>query len=258
MKRILFFTLIILFDLGFAQVSTPYWGTSGITASGSYWLGTKNPYPLIFKVNNLEIARFSPGVSNSSGLRFAQLTNSTVSNSPLNVSPIGVDNNGEVIRISSLMASITSSLTITRLVTNTATAIPFNVDDNAAFGTVLHSTTVNNTRFTVTRNGKYVVFAQPQIERISNATAACIFWLRKNGTTAIANSAIRYQPGSNLNIAIPLFVTLDLMANDYIEIMCQTQDTNTYQLTNTAGSGSGSTQIPNTPAIIIDIKGFYN
>lgn len=193
----------------------------------------------------------------NSGIRFHRINNATASGSQSITSPIAIDNNGDIVRGSSLMASITSSLTINTLATATPTPVPFNVDDNVAYGTITHSTVTNNSRFTVTRTGKYVIFAQPQMERISNASAACVIWFRKNGTTAVANSSIRYQPGTNFNTVLPLSITLDLVANDYIELMIQTADPNTYQLTNTAGSGTGATEIPNTPACIIDIKGYY-
>lgn len=221
-----------------------------IAKSGNVGIGTRTP--------NVKL-EVTSGVAGNSGIRATDMSSTSASSSQATSSPIGVDTSGNVVRVSSLQASITSSLTTSTLVTSTPTPIAFNVDDNTAFGTITHSTTTNNSRFTVTKAGKYVVFAQPQIQRISTATADCVVWLRKNGTTAISNSAIRYNPNNNnVNIVLPLSVTLDLNANDFIEVMCQTNDNNTYQMTNTAGSGTGATEIPNTPACIIDIKGYFN
>lgn len=56
MKKILIILLLIPLLVS-SQISTPNWSTQGITANSSHWFGTRNNFPLIFKVNNTEIFR---------------------------------------------------------------------------------------------------------------------------------------------------------------------------------------------------------
>ena len=137
--------------------------------------------------------------------------------------------------------------------TTTPTAIPFAVNDTQ-FGSVSHSTTTNNTRFTVTKDGDYIVIIQPQISHLTTGTGTCTFWLRKNGTTPIQNSGAIYQNGALAGTDVLVIeAVIPLATNDYIEVMAVASANSEHSITFTAGSGTGATAIPNIPSIIATI-----
>lgn len=151
-----------------------------------------------------------------------------------------------------IKAHAKSSLLVTTAITITATAIPFGVNDLVE-GTVTHSTVTNTSRFTITEAGTYAFTFQPQITSLSGTTDSCTFWLSKNGTTAINNSAFRFlNPlnGHSFTQSISIIETLN--TNDYIELMCVASANSKYELTFT----SASSPVPNIPACSMVVKGW--
>lgn len=137
--------------------------------------------------------------------------------------------------------------------TTTPTAIPFAVNDTQ-FGNINHSTSTNTTRFNVIADGDYIFIIQPQISHITTGIGNCTFWLRKNGTTPIANSGAVYQMGGIIGTdVLVITAVIPLLANDYIEVMAVASANSEHQITYTAGSGSGVTAVPNIPSIITTV-----
>lgn len=142
-------------------------------------------------------------------------------------------------------------------ITTAVQAVPFNTNDIDSGTSISHSTTVNNSRFTINDAGTYEFIFQPQVASLGNNTSNVYFWMRKNGTTAIANSGISYKvnhTGSS-SVIVGAIIT-SLVANDYIEIMAQAGVNGEYLLDYIAGSGSGSTERPSVPSCIVSIKGW--
>lgn len=145
-----------------------------------------------------------------------------------------------------------ASLLVTTAITTTATAVPFGVNDLVE-GTITHSTVTNTTRFTVTEAGTYEFAFQPQITSLSGTTDSCTFWLRKNGSTAVDNSAFRFlNPATGHSFFENASVIENLAVNDYIELMCVASANGKYQLAFT----TASSPVPNIPACIATIKGW--
>ena len=142
------------------------------------------------------------------------------------------------------------SQSATVALTTTPTAIPFSTND-LQLGNISHSTSTNTTRFTALIAGIYEFTVQPQASHLTTGTGDCTFWLRLNGTTPVANSAARFRENGALGSTVLTIVAPVTMAiNDYIEIMGVASAASEYELTFTAGSGSGATAIPATPSIL--------
>lgn len=137
--------------------------------------------------------------------------------------------------------------------TTTPTAVPFTSNDAQAGG-ISHSTTTNTTRFVAGAAGVYNFVVQPQVSHLTTGTGDSTFWLRLNGTTPVANSAAKYRENGALGSAVMLIVApITMAAADYIEVMAVASVVSEYELTYTAGSGTGATAIPNTPSIICTV-----
>ena len=142
-------------------------------------------------------------------------------------------------------------------ITTTATAVPFNTNDFDSGGSIDHDTVTNNTRFTVNQSGTYEFIFQPQVASLSNNTGNVYFWVRRNGTTPIANSAVTYKVNhtATTNI-VTVGIVLPLLANEYVELIAQASVNGEYVLDYIAGSGSGATARPATPSAIVSVKGW--
>lgn len=138
-------------------------------------------------------------------------------------------------------------------ITTTPTPIPVSNNDTQAGG-ISHSTSSNTTRFTATQDGDFIFIVQPQIQHLTTGTGNCTFWLRKNGTTPIANSAAIFQMGAVQGTGVLIIESaIPLVANEYVEIMAVASTNSEHQITFTAGSGTGVTAIPNTPSLIVTV-----
>lgn len=137
--------------------------------------------------------------------------------------------------------------------TTTPSAIAFTNNDTQAGG-ISHSTTTNTSRFTATVASIYIFAIQPQTTHLTTGTGDCTVYLRLNGTTPIANSAAKFREnGALCTVVLTLITAVTMAVNDYIEVMAVTSANSEYELTYTAGSGTGVTAIPNTPSILATI-----
>ncbi len=142
-------------------------------------------------------------------------------------------------------------------ITTTATAIPFNTNDFDSGGSIDHDTVTNNTRFTVNQSGTYEFIFQPQVASLANNTGTVSFWVRKNGATPIANSAVTHKVNhTGTTNVVTLAVVLPLLANEYVELMARSSVNSEYVLDYIVGSGAGATAQPATPSAIVSIKGW--
>lgn len=148
------------------------------------------------------------------------------------------------------------SRTTNLALTTTPTAVGFDTQDKAApTGSMIsHSTSTNNTRITASEACTLILALQPQIDHLTTGTGDCTFWIRKNGTTPLANSAARFRENGALgSIVMPIIAYVDMAANDYVEIMAVASAASEYQITTTGASGTGATAIPATPSMILTV-----
>lgn len=156
-----------------------------------------------------------------------------------------------------ITGALTASHGVDVSITTTPTAIPFNTNDFDSGGSIDHDTVTNNSRFVVNQSGTYEFIFQPQVTSIGNNTSNVFFWMRKNGTTPIANSCVTFEVNhvGSTNVVVGAIIT-GLVANDYIELMAQASVNGEYVLDYMAGSGSGATARPATPSCIVSVKGW--
>lgn len=134
-------------------------------------------------------------------------------------------------------------------ITTTPQAVPFDTNE-LQYGSILHSTTTNTTRFVATLNGYYTLFFQPQVAKVGGGGSSyCHFWVAKN-SVAIDNSAMIIRLSSNnQNLVVPLSIIVDLSAGDYVELFTVADSNGAYALDYQAASGG----VPVCPAIIAQI-----
>jgi hypothetical protein len=156
-----------------------------------------------------------------------------------------------------ITGALTASHGVDVSITTTPTAVPFNTNDFDSAGSIDHDTVTNNSSFVVTQAGTYEFIFQPQVASLSNNTGNATFWLRKNGTTPIANTTVTYKVNHiGTNNSVVLSVIVPLLANEYIELMAQASANSEYVLDYTVGSGAGATARPATPSCIVNVKGW--
>jgi hypothetical protein len=156
----------------------------------------------------------------------------------------------------SLNTTLGLSRTTVQALTTTATAIGFDTQDKAApTGSLIsHSTSTNNTRITASEACTLILNIQPQVTHLTTGTGDCTFWVRKNGTTPIGNSAAKFRENGALGTAVQLIIAyVDVAAGDYIEVMGIASANSEYELTASSASGSGATMVPITPSIILTV-----
>lgn len=140
--------------------------------------------------------------------------------------------------------------------TNTPTAIYYNTTDFAE-GVVIESNGTHPTRIKVSNTGKYNIQFSAQLGRSAGTSTETIsIWLRKNGTDVVASCTDVVIHGSaalsDLVAAWNFFQ--NLQANDYIEIMWSSTDTNLlidYQAARTSPTR------PAVPSIILTVQQVY-
>ena len=139
---------------------------------------------------------------------------------------------------------------------NTPTAISYNTTDFAE-GVVIESNGTKPTRIKVSNTGKYNIQFSAQLGRSAGTSTETIsIWLRKNGTDVVASCTDVVIHGSaalsDLVAAWNFFQ--NLQANDYIEIMWSSTDTNLlidYQEARTSPTR------PAVPSIILTVQQVY-
>jgi hypothetical protein len=137
--------------------------------------------------------------------------------------------------------------------TNTATALTFNTNDvDSAYG-ITHSTSTNPTRFVVAKAGTYELNLKAVVGSLTVNPGKLYFWLRKNGTDLVANSATEIDMhGVGISNFASASVVSGLVVNDYIEVMYQATNNSEYSLNFTTATGGR----PNIPAVSLTIKGW--
>lgn len=151
-------------------------------------------------------------------------------------------------------ATLTSVLDIPITTTPSPIALTSHED---IFGSVQHSTSVNNSRIIFKTKGFYNITYSMEVSRVGGTTQDAAFWIRLNGTTAIQNSTSRiHLPTNNTNSVITVPFTRYFNKNDYVEVMCHCLSNDDYILSNVEGSGTGALEIPNTPSVLIVVEGY--
>lgn len=142
------------------------------------------------------------------------------------------------------------------LLTTTPSPIPLN-NNESIWGSVSHDVITNNSRIYFRKNGFYNVIYSHEVTRVGGTSQDAVFWVRENGNISLKNSSSRIHignPSSHSVLTVPFIKYFKV--GDYIEFMCHCDGNNDYSLVNIEGSGSNSTEIPNTPSVIVTIEGY--
>lgn len=126
--------------------------------------------------------------------------------------------------------------------TNTAQIVTFNNTDH-----VLNTSIVSNSRITVVYGGYYKIDFSAELRTQSNKGDFWI-WLRKNGTN-VAHTARKVNVESSDMFIVPAWsYNIQLAANDYIELVWATDETDLY-----FKYSSSTAFAPEAPSVIISI-----
>lgn len=148
------------------------------------------------------------------------------------------------------------SCNVTAALATTPTAIAFDSNDVQA-GVFTHSTSTNNTRFTVSAAGIYRFTAQLQVNHLTTGTAQAVSYFRKNGTTEVPNSTARWSSNGVADTGVLVVdVIVAMAASDYIELMAFATVVSEWNVLATAASGTSPTAVPVTPAVILTAIAF--
>ena len=132
---------------------------------------------------------------------------------------------------------------------NTAYAMTLNTTD-ASNGVSVGSPT---SRIVVAQQGVYNIQFSTQLDKASGATGIIWIWLRHNGTN-VPNTASKVAiQGTAAECVAAWNFVLELEANDYIELMWATDDTNV-QLT----AASSTALLPAIPSVILTVTQVNN
>lgn len=139
-------------------------------------------------------------------------------------------------------------------ISGTATAptpIPFDSNDYQT-GILTHSGTTNNTRFTVSSACDVVFTAQLQVKHLTTGTGTLTAWFRKNGTTAINNSAaiITMNGVANTDV-LTLQCIIPMLATDYVELLALASAASEWNVQTTGTTGTSPNIVPVTPGVIM-------
>ena len=135
--------------------------------------------------------------------------------------------------------------------TTTAYAVIAEIQDEAN-GVSMVSDGSALTRMTFAHTGVYNIQFSIQFVNTHNAEADFNIWFRKNGTDLTASSSrytiIKQHSGIDGHIIAALNYMLTLQANDYVQVMWQTENTDVSIQTLAAGT---TPTTPTTPAVIL-------
>jgi len=131
------------------------------------------------------------------------------------------------------------------------TAIPFDSNDFQQ-GLLTHSGTTNNSRFTVSAPANVVFTAQIQVNHLTTGSGSLTAWFRKNGTTAIDNSAaiIKMNGVQNTDVLV-VMCNVPMLATDYVELMVLASAASEWNIQTTGTSGTSPNIVPVAPACIM-------
>ena len=152
--------------------------------------------------------------------------------------------------------SLNLSSNVSIAIGTTPAAIAFNMEDKPHItgSLITHDPVTNNSRLVLTGACTVVLTIQPQVTHLTTGTGDVTFWIRKNGTTPIANTSAKYRTNGILSTQVlTIQAFIDCIAGDYIEVMCASSAASEYEMTASLQSGTGATQIPLTPAIILTV-----
>jgi len=102
---------------------------------------------------------------------------------------------------------------------NAYTAISFgtNTFENSVNGAIIHSTSVNPTRFTAPLDGKYLCFGQLEWSGANTDNTRLAVW-RINGTFVRASPYLSYQ-GDSTGVFENAQEVFSLLKDDYVELL---------------------------------------
>ena len=135
--------------------------------------------------------------------------------------------------------------------TTTAYAITYNTTDYSNGITL-----TNSSRLNVTNSGLYNIQFSFQLSNLANSTEDIEVWFRKNGTDVSgSNSIFGLAPRKNstdpYHVIASMNFFINLVANDYVEIMWRA--TNTLCTIKAASAGTSPTR-PSTPSAIVTMN----
>lgn len=142
-------------------------------------------------------------------------------------------------------------------ITTTPSPLALNVNEEIFGGVISHDIITNNSRIYFNRNGIYNITYSHQLSRVGGSSHDAVFYLRQNGNQAIRNSSSRIfigNPNSHDIITAPFVKSFN--SGDYIECMAYCGGNGEYSLLTISGSGTNSTEIPVSPAIILTVEGY--
>ena len=134
---------------------------------------------------------------------------------------------------------------------NTATALTLNTTEETN-GTYIGSPT---SRIYVNQNGVYNIAFSAQLVHTAGGNETISIWLRKNGTDVSRSNTNVVLEGNNGAVVTAWNWMLTLSANDYVEIMFSTTDTD---IKLDASATATSPTRPATPSLIVTVNQVIN
>ena len=132
---------------------------------------------------------------------------------------------------------------------NTAKTMTFNTS-SAENGVTRGSPT---SRIIVTNSGIYNIQFSAQVEQSSGATEHIYIWLRLNGTDVTQSAGVVSIQGSSAQVLPAWNYVVQLAANDYIELVWSTTNTNAKLL-----AAAASAPVPAIPSVILTVTQVNN
>jgi len=132
---------------------------------------------------------------------------------------------------------------LTATTANTAYPITYTNTDPSSNGVVYN----NNSRIQVLNKGIYLIIFSAQMYSSNSNTGTVHFWLRKNGTN-VADTALKEELKQTTKLIVCNF-QLALNANDYVELVWDTNDTSIR-----IEHFNATASIPAIPSIIVSVS----
>lgn len=132
---------------------------------------------------------------------------------------------------------------------NTAKTMTFNTSSSEN-GITRGSPT---SRIIITNSGIYNIQFSAQVEQSSGATEHIYIWLRLNGTDVTQSAGVVSIQGSSAQVLPAWNYVVQLAANDYIELVWSTTNTNAKLL-----AAAASAPVPAIPSVILTVTQVNN